>query len=223
MYQDRDGAIFKANPAAERLLGLSFEQMIGYKSTDPLWHTIDENGDPFPGELHPAMMALKTGRPVKDVLMGVFNPQKKNYTWILVNAEPEFRAGETAPYQVFTTFTDITERKRIEEDLLEQTRLRELIMQIAKRYINIPLSDLDKEINASLQTMGTFVQADRAYIFDYDLNNNVIHNTYEWCNEGITPEIENLQSVSIEYFPQWLERHPQGLPFIVKSVEALIS
>lgn len=221
VYQDRDGAIFKANPAAERLLGLSFEQMIGYKSTDPLWHTIDENGDPFPGELHPAMMALKTGRPVKDVLMGVFNPQKKNYTWILVNAEPEFRAGETAPYQVFTTFTDITERKRIEEDLLEQTRLRELIMQIAKRYINIPLSDLDKEINASLQTMGTFVQADRAYIFDYDLNNNVIHNTYEWCNEGITPEIENLQSVSIEYFPQWLERHQQGLPFIVKSVEAL--
>ncbi len=221
VYQDREGAIFKANPAAERLLGLSFEEMIGYKSTDPRWHTIDENGDPFPGELHPAMMALKTGSSVKDVVMGVYNPVKMNYTWILVNAEPEFRRGEQKPFQVFTTFTDITERKHIEQDLLEQTRLRELIMQIAKRYINIPLSDLDQEINASLQTMGAFVKADRSYIFDYDHENGVIHNTYEWCNAGIDPEIQNLQSVSIEHFPQWLERHQQGLPFIVDSVTAL--
>ncbi|MBT7080934.1 MAG: response regulator, partial [Chloroflexi bacterium] len=54
VYQDRDGAIIYANPAAEQILGLTIDQMHGRTSTDPLWRAIKEDGSDFPGGEHPA-------------------------------------------------------------------------------------------------------------------------------------------------------------------------
>jgi len=51
--------------------------------------------------------------------MGVFNPKENGWRWITINAIPRFRAGEEKPFQVYTTFRDITDRKRAEEALAE--------------------------------------------------------------------------------------------------------
>ncbi|MEI8004660.1 MAG: PAS domain S-box protein, partial [Bacteroidota bacterium] len=107
VYQDADGNIFQANPAAERILGLRIDQMKGRASIDPRWHAIHEDGSPFPGDTHPAMISLKTGKQDFAVI-GVFNPSTEQYNWINVSAEPLFRPGETTPFQVFTTFEDVT-------------------------------------------------------------------------------------------------------------------
>jgi PAS domain S-box-containing protein len=37
VLQNADGAIIAANPAAQRILGLSLDQMRGRTSLDPLW------------------------------------------------------------------------------------------------------------------------------------------------------------------------------------------
>ncbi len=111
VYQNADGYITRANPAAERLLGLTLDQMQGRTSSDPRWHAIQADGSPFPGESHPAMVALKTGKNVENVEMGIFHPEKNKHVWILINARPEFRDGEKPPWQVYTTFTDITALK----------------------------------------------------------------------------------------------------------------
>ena len=41
------------------------------------------------GEKHPAMVALKTGEMVKDIIMGVFDPKNEQTRWINVNATPQ--------------------------------------------------------------------------------------------------------------------------------------
>lgn len=117
VYQAANGKIIFANPAAERILGLSLAQMMDRTSMDLCWKAVHENGSEFSGETHPAMVALRTGQPIRNVVMGVFNPQNNNYRWINVNAVPLFRPGELTPYQVYTTFDDITERKQAEEAL----------------------------------------------------------------------------------------------------------
>jgi PAS domain S-box-containing protein len=115
VFQDVDGRIFSANPAAERILGLTLDQMQGRTSIDPRWRAIHDDGSDFLGETHPSMVALKTGEEVRNVVMGVFNPKSEEYHWININAVPQFKPGETKPFQVYTTFDDITERKRTEE------------------------------------------------------------------------------------------------------------
>ncbi len=49
VYQDTDGSITEANPAAERILGLTLDQMQGRTSIDPRWRAIHEDGSEFPG------------------------------------------------------------------------------------------------------------------------------------------------------------------------------
>jgi two-component system cell cycle sensor histidine kinase/response regulator CckA len=132
VYQDSDGKIISANPAAQKILGLSHEQLMGRTSADHRWHSILEDGSNFPGQEHPAMQALKTGKPVKDVLMGIYIPERDEYRWILVSAMPEFRADGKKPYQVFTTFTDITEIKRAENLIKQNTALLQESQQVAR-------------------------------------------------------------------------------------------
>ncbi|UCE36003.1 MAG: PAS domain S-box protein [Thermoplasmata archaeon] len=119
VYQAADGKIISANPAAERILGLTLDEMLGRTSKDPRWKAVREDGSDFLGEDHPSMVALGTGNEVRNVIMGIFNPEKMDYNWININAIPQFKPGEDKPYQVYTTFNDITDRKNVEEVIRE--------------------------------------------------------------------------------------------------------
>lgn len=115
VYQDKNGRIISTNPSAKRILGLTLDQMLGRTSMDPTWHAIHEDGSEFPGEMHPAMVAIHSGEEIKNVVMGVFHPLTDEYRWINIHAVPLFRPEENAPYQVYTTFDDITDRKHSEQ------------------------------------------------------------------------------------------------------------
>jgi serine/threonine-protein kinase len=116
---DADGSIRECNAAAERILGLSADQMRGRTPLDPRWGAIREDGSPFPDEDRPPVVTLRTGRPCPDVAMGVHKPDG-TLTWITVNAEPLFQADGRTLAGVVASFEDITGRKRTEE-LLRQT------------------------------------------------------------------------------------------------------
>lgn len=119
---DADGSIRECNAAAERILGLSTEQLTGRTPHDPRWRAIHEDGSPFPGETHPPIVTLRTGRPCTDVVMGVHKPDG-TLTWITINAQPLFQADGRALAGVVASFEDITGRRRTEE-MLRQTAER---------------------------------------------------------------------------------------------------
>ena len=115
VVQDRDGSILGCNTSAERILGLTADQMKGRSSMDPRWRAIHDDGSPFPGEAHPAMVSLQTGEPCSDVIMGVHRPDE-SMSWIMINSRPLIAAGEAAPHAVVTTFTDITQLRELGEE-----------------------------------------------------------------------------------------------------------
>ena len=129
VYQDADGKIVSMNPAAETILGKTHAEFLGNTSVGVELESIREDGSLFPGLEHPAMVALATGRQVRAVRMGVYNPRKQQYRWIEINATPLFRTGEPKPYQVYTIFEDITERRLAEEALNKQRKWLEVTLQ----------------------------------------------------------------------------------------------
>lgn len=132
VYQDAEGSIISANPAAERILGLSLAQMRHRILLAPDWQTIRPDGSPFPGDQHPSMEALRTGKAIHNVIMGVYNPLLAGYRWINIHAVPEFLTGAEKPHRVYTTLEDITERLSIENDLKETNR------QLSTLLANLP-------------------------------------------------------------------------------------
>lgn len=108
-----------------------------------------------------------------------------------------------------------------QEEIEKLTQMQTILLNIAKIYINTPLTQVKGAILDSLREMAEFVGADRSYIFDYDFQNNITINTYEWCAAGISPEIENLKSVPIDMLHDWLEMHKTGEAFIVPDVAKL--
>lgn len=116
---------------------------------------------------------------------------------------------------------DISNLKQKENELIKRSDLQTILMNIATKYINMNLEDLENTLNTTLGELATFVEADRAYIFEYDWVENVCNNTYEWCKEGTTPEIENLQGVPLEYLPYWVETHVKGETMYIRDVLAL--
>jgi len=114
VYQDADGNITAANPSAERILGLKAEQMKGRTFSDFVWRIIREDGTDFAQTDYPSMISLRTGKEMRGIIMGIFSVSKADLTWIRGSAVPQFKLGEDKPYQVYSIFEDITDKKLAE-------------------------------------------------------------------------------------------------------------
>jgi PAS domain S-box-containing protein len=148
LAQDKDARIIFSNRAAYDLLGLTEDQFLGRTSFDPDWNVIHEDGSPFPGETHPAAIALATRQPVRDVMMGVYRPPTKDRGWILVNALPQ--AIGDSPIGVLVTFTDVTARRQAAEQARE-LKTQQVLAEQARHMVE----SISHDFRTPLSVIGT--------------------------------------------------------------------
>lgn len=86
VVHDPTGRVAWANDAAGRLLGFEAASMVGRHPGDEGWQGVDANGNPLPGEDHPAMRALQTGERVRRSLISVQGGDGR--VWLQVEAYP---------------------------------------------------------------------------------------------------------------------------------------
>lgn len=113
VIQSESGAVEKFNPEALKILGLTADQLVGRTSMDPRWKSVKEDGSPYHGEDHPAMVALRTNEAVRNAIMGLTLPSGDE-RWIKINAVPFSSSGAR---KVAVTFADITEWIKANRDI----------------------------------------------------------------------------------------------------------
>jgi PAS domain S-box-containing protein len=106
-----DGSVKGWNPSAGRILGLSSDQIPTRASEVLSADAIREDGSPLPREACPDAIALWTGRPCSDVVIGIRRPDG-TLAWISVSSRPLTRPEEGVPYGVVVSFVDVTDRRR---------------------------------------------------------------------------------------------------------------
>ncbi len=144
---------------------------------------------------------------------------RKGQKWVRVTGHANTENGETTEVQGL--IQDITELKQAEARLREQSAMQDTLMRMATRYINFPLEKMEQMINQSLEEIGRFVQADRAYIFEYNHARQTATNTYEWCQPWASSQIDSLQAVPVSGFSMLYAPHAKGEAVVVNDVSAL--
>ncbi len=137
-----DTKIIASNNKAHELLGLTEDQMLGKTAIDPYWQFIDADNDALPLELYPVNLVLAKRKALKDYIVGILRPDREDTVWVLVNAEPDFSGGEEVT-QVVVTFMDITERKRMAEELQKSHDRLEERVEARTAELRAALEDLE--------------------------------------------------------------------------------
>lgn len=84
--------------------------------------------------------------------------------------------------------------------------------------------DFTAAVNSGLTTILEYYDADRTYIFEFQWKENLTRNTYEICRDGISPQIENLQTVPVDVVARWVDRfedQEQNTIIFIGDVDAL--
>lgn len=98
---------------------------------------------------------------------------------------------------------DISRQIATEEKLQSLSELHQIIVEFSSQLLQARLYQINDAINNTMRLLGEYAKVDRVYIFDYDPAKDQINNTFEWCAEGISPEIDNLKEIPYDFIPEW--------------------
>lgn len=117
---------------------------------------------------------------------------------------------------------DISEEvKRRKRDRFEQ-RFRTLVAEIAARLVSTGDDEsLDQALREGLAALGALFKVDRSYLFRFAADQGTMNNVHEWCAEGVTPFIDDMQSVPTNELRWWLTKMQEKRPLPIEDVAAL--
>lgn len=115
---------------------------------------------------------------------------------------------------------DVTERalveKKLREKLLEEETLVSCIQTLRES------TDVDHAISNLLEIISKYHDADRAYIFEVDYDKEIICNTYEWCAENISAEIDNLKALPMKVASRWFDQFKSHGEIYINSLHETV-
>jgi PAS domain S-box-containing protein len=135
------GEIVYANDEAERVLGVTIQELIGQRYNSPNWRITDIDGNPVPDEREPFTIVKHTGHMVQNHRIALHCDDGLRYASI--NAAPIARDGKDAASVVYSV-TDVTGLVRAEQ-------ARESALQEAYRA-NIAKSNFLAKMSHEIRT-----------------------------------------------------------------------
>jgi len=107
-----DGEYLFANRSAQESIGFD---VLGKKVSDITHEVIRQDGSPCPPDQYPSRVTLRDGCEIRDAVVGI-RARDGEIRWTEINTAP-LRIGDDPRWGVVLTFSDITERRRTEEQL----------------------------------------------------------------------------------------------------------
>ncbi|ADK79624.1 response regulator [Sediminispirochaeta smaragdinae] len=117
--RNRDGIITHFNLAAEQLLGIKGDTVIGKRDLPDALFFFDEKGNIIEHFDAPTFLVLESGKPLRNVLVRAIRPDGST-VWLSVNGEPLFGKDEE-PVAAVITMKDVSDHLRLVDEL-EQAR-----------------------------------------------------------------------------------------------------
>ncbi len=112
--------------------------------------------------------------------------------------------------------TDISQVLSLEQELKEKLAEERMILSCIETLHSG--KDPQTSIDDLLKIVANYHQAERSYIFEENEDAPSIKNTYEWCAEGISAQLENLQDIPLTEVAKWYDHFEKAGEFYIDSV-----
>lgn len=139
------------------------------------------------------------------------------YRWVQLDSSPIVKSKEECYF--YSVYTDITLEKQMQGN---EADVKGIIS--TQDTVNVGLRQAllfdspSKSIDYILAYIGKTLDCDRAYLFEKNSDGSD-SNTYEWVNEGVSSEMDNLQNVSSEVTKHWYEWFKNEGVLVIENVE----
>lgn len=201
-----DGTILKINDAVETLLGYKVEEVIG----QPFQKIFDISNVEFYNYIH---SLDKT-----EVSKGTFKLRSKFGEKLIFEYQNSIVKDLFMLTSVRGIARNVTERIKAEEELRRKDILLSSVAEASITLLSNP--DHTKAINKVLGILGEATGVDRVYVFENSVdpitNELLMSQKFEWCAEGIQPQIDNPLLQNLPY------KHPYAEPLFRKAINGEI-
>lgn len=142
LVRDTDGVVQIANPSAMKMYAFEGENLVTGRDLIARTRFFWEDGSPQPREQAAWYRTLQDGTARHGLKLRLI-PLDGSETWIEADAVPLFREGDQRPYAVVSKLTDITQRRRAEQEVLKLNA--ELEQRVAERTSQLEEANRDLE------------------------------------------------------------------------------
>ncbi|SFH70654.1 GAF domain-containing protein [Tindallia magadiensis] len=85
----------------------------------------------------------------------------------------------------------------------ELSEVLDLLSDVSSIMMDLTIHN-EHLVNTCLERIGIYTKASRVYVFMFRDQLKYMDNVYEWCNEGVSPEINLLQNLATDDFHWWM-------------------
>ncbi len=110
---------------------------------------------------------------------------------------------------------DMTEAEEEKQRLKYRLGLENMLMECVRTLYRD--TDMRASVPSMLKRLGTFLQAERTYIFT--VRNQKMYNDFEWCADGIEPQIDNLQDLPVDLIDRWQVLFNKQQCVVIQNIE----
>ncbi len=204
-------ALFEyVNPAYAKLVGSEADQIIG--------HSPRELTAPDDQEILSRQVEKRMRGETSSYETRLMKPDG-SLTPILITAAPRYTNGEING--TIAAVTDLTERKKIEENLSFREAFENELVHLSGDFVNFSIDEINELFNHALERIGMLCMVDRAYICRIDSQADTLSTTHEWCAPDIAPEIEHWQDIPCSALPALIDTLRRLEPVYIPVVKDL--
>ncbi len=137
---------------------------------------------------------------------GVVEPYQYNLEFPSGTMFFEARYTSLGGDQILVVIRNITKEKKSEIERNRQSLYYQIISDFTSKFILVDSDRLNSLIQDFLQEIGQFFGVDRSYIFEFNDEEDIMTNTFEWCAFGIEPQIDYLQALPCNNLEWWVDK-----------------
>ncbi|GAB6058197.1 PAS domain S-box protein [Desulfonatronum parangueonense] len=214
---DAQGRITDMNPVAADLTGWTLPEASGRPLSEifRIFHVESRQA-----VQNPVDFALTHGMKAELPSDTTLIDRNGNECQIADSAAPIF-APDGSIVGVVLVFRDVTEEYRIRAQQRHQLAFQQLVAQISADLVGFSEDCFEDVLESALHRLGDFFDVDRTYLFSCSSDLALMHNTHEWCAQGVVSVKDQLQNIRLAEVTWWRKQLEQRKPLHIPDISRM--